>query len=49
MHSSIWETYSGVVVLHRSMVEVEEGVYVCAFFYMQNIFGVVVLQRSKVA
>ena len=41
MHSSICKTYSGVVVLHRSMVELEEGGsggYMCILLYAKFIW-----------
>ena len=43
MHSSICKTYSGAVVLHRSMLELEEGVgsvthgYMCILLYAELI------------
>ena len=46
MHSSICETYSVWCSLDLWS---NGGGGICAFFYMQNLFGVVVLHRSKVA
>ena len=41
------------MVLHKSMVDWRRGwaksaMGICAFFYMQNLFGVVMLHRSMV-